>query len=146
MPGQTAHLPPQPSRFLPTPTCESARLTLRAVRRMAIGGIHDAYAATAILNAHGCAFRRPLVLLRATMAELATHARRRIVVAPWCCLRMTPDEARILAVLRHAPAEEARARRHLRRLTGVAEAPRVLCAASAYGWALRDLGHPLGSG
>lgn len=131
-------------RMLPAPAGESDRLTLYALRRMALAGLNDAFAASAMVNQFGTGFRRPLLLLRATMLELSQRAARTIALAPGCCRRMTGDEARILAVLRHAPADEPRARRHLARLSGRAENPQVLCTASAYGWALRDLGRPLG--
>ncbi len=130
--------------LLPAPTAATDRLTLYALRRMAMAGLNDAFAASAMVNHFGTGFRRPLLLLRATMLELSQGACRTIALAPGCCRRMTHDEARILAVLRHAPADETRARRHLARLSGRAESPQVLCTASAYGWALRDLGRPLG--
>lgn len=135
--------PRQP--LLPAPTAAVERVTLFALRRMALAGLGDAMAASAMLNHFGIGFRRPLLLLRATMLELSAGAERTIALAPGCCRRMTRDEARILAVLRHAPADEPRARRHLARLTGAAQSPRVLCTAGAYGWALRDLGRPLGT-
>ncbi|MBC2665550.1 hypothetical protein H7F51_08445 [Novosphingobium flavum] len=131
--------------LLNAPQGAADRLTLFALRRMALAGLNDAVAANAMFNGFGIGFRRPLVLLRATMLELSAGAARTIALAPGCCRKMTADEARILAVLRHAPADEPRARRHLARLTGAEESPRVLCTASAYGWALRDLGRPLGS-
>jgi hypothetical protein len=132
------------AQLLAAPQGATDRLTLFAARRMALAGLHDAVAANAMFNAFGLGFRRPLVLLRATMLELSGEAGRIIALAPGCCRRMTHDEARLLAVLRHAPADEPRARRHLARLTGRTESPRALCAASAYGWALRDLGRSLG--
>jgi hypothetical protein len=135
--------PAEPQALLPAPQGDSARLTLYALRRMAVAGLNDAYAAQAMLSAFGAGFRRPLVLMRAVVMELARDSARPITVAPACCNRMTRDEARLLAVLRHAPADEPRARRHLTRLTATPEAPRALCTAAAYGWALRDLGRGL---
>lgn len=135
---------PRPARLFAAPVAPTDRLTLMALRAMAGGGLNDAHAASAMLNAFGLNFRRPLVLLRVMVMELAAGAGRRIRLAPGCCRRMTADEARLLAVLRDAPTNEPRARRRLALLTGRAESPRVLCAAAAYGWALRDLGRPLG--
>jgi hypothetical protein len=141
----TADVPgaPRSRHLLPAPEGEAARLTLHALRRMVSDGITDAWAAQAMIATFGAGFRRPLVLLRAVVLELSHDTARKITLAPACCRRMTRDEARILAVLRHAPADEPRARRHLARLTGTAQAPRALCTAAAYGWALRDLGAPL---
>ena len=46
-----------------------------------------------MLGAFGRSYRRPLVLMRAMMLELARASSRKILVAPCCCARMTADEA-----------------------------------------------------
>lgn len=133
------------SRLLPRPADPVARLTLHAVRRMAAHGLRDGEVTQQMLAAFGVSFQRPLVLLRTLVFELSRTTARRITLAPPCCGRLTVDEARLLAVLSHAPLDEPRALRHLARLAGHAETPGVICAAAAYGWALADLGAPLGA-
>lgn len=142
--GPAGSAPPS-ARLFKAPCSQSDRITLFAIRAMATGGLADARAASTLLNAFGLHFRRPLILLRAVMVELTSGTARRIAVAPGCCQRLTGDEARLLAALRHAPANEVRARRRLAALTGRRENPRLLCVSAAYGWALRDLGRPLGN-
>lgn len=138
-----AYLAPR-SRLVPGPTDPAARLTLYAIRRMAAHGLRDGEAARHIIAAFGLSFQRPLILLRTLAFELSRTTARKITLAPCCCARQTLDEARLLAVLTHAPRHEGRARRHLARLAGHGETPGVICAAAAYGWALADLGSPLG--
>ena len=77
---------------LPLPEEEDLRLVLRIVRRMAAHGLRDAQAALLAIDGFGQGFRRPLVLLRAFVAELAQCSHRRIIVAPSCALRMTMDD------------------------------------------------------
>ena len=72
---------------------------LRVIRLMAIGGVNDARAASMLLNQFGRNHRRPLVLMRAMMLELARTSRRQIKLAPPCCRRITRDEAHILSAL-----------------------------------------------
>ena len=72
------------------------RLFLYTMRRMASAGVNDAHAANAMLGAFGRSYRRPLVLMRAMMLEVARCATRRILVAPCCCARMTADEATLM--------------------------------------------------
>src|SRR5881628_304358 len=69
------------------------RLLLFAVRRMAAGGIADAHAAYALFTGFGLGYRRPLILLRALMAEVSRVSAAQLKVAPCCCARMTRDEA-----------------------------------------------------
>jgi hypothetical protein len=73
----------------PLPSEGSARLLLFGFRRLATHGLQDAHAANAMIGGFGLGFRRPLILLRALMAELSRVSNRKIVVAPCCCLRMT---------------------------------------------------------
>lgn len=133
----------RPRGLVRAPTGDSARLTLFAMRRIALAGLADAHAAEAMLRHFGLGFRRPLILLRTVMLELSHGARRPVLLAPCCCGRMTRDEARLLFALRHAPLAERRARRHIAAMSRDDAADRVICAAAAYGWALRDLGRAL---
>ena len=126
------------------PENPAERLTLHAIRRMAAHGIRDAHAASTMVAAFGLGFQRPLVLLRAFMVEFAQSATRPVRLAPGCCGRMTLDEARLLAGLRYAGADEPRALRRLSRFCACGQTGGTLNAAAAYGAALADLGCPLG--
>ena len=68
---------------------------------MAVHGLYDARATTIAVGAYGRGFRRPLVLLRCFVHELATAAQRRIAVAPCCAPGMTRDEGLIVEGLLH---------------------------------------------
>lgn len=83
------------------------RLVLRTMRLMAIGGINDATAAAFLFGHFGRAYRRPLVLMRALMLELARTSNRRIVLAPPCCGRITRDESVVLRALARTESEFA---------------------------------------
>lgn len=134
---------PQCQLPLPLPEHEDLRLVLRIVRRMAAHGLRDAQAALLAIDGFGQGFRRPLVLLRAYVAELAQISRRRITVAPSCALRMTMDEARLIGVLATAAHNPACAREHLRAITDRHDVSNPLSAALAIASALSDLGRPL---
>ena len=75
------------------PASPYRRLLLFAIRRMAAGGIADAHAAHALFTGFGIGYRRPLILLRALMAEVSRVSTTRLSVAPCCCVRMTRDDA-----------------------------------------------------
>lgn len=90
---------------LPLPDDGTERIVLIAMRRMAAHGIRDASAAWLMLDRFGARFRRPLVLLRAFMLELAQSSQRAIKIAPCCAMRMTGDEGLILEVLRQAGSD-----------------------------------------
>ncbi len=72
------------------PECENARIALFAMRRMGANGLADARAAHTLFTAFGQSFRRPLVLLRALMADLAGTASGTIAIAPCCLLYTSP--------------------------------------------------------
>ena len=72
---------------------------LRIVRLMATGGIDDARAATLLLGRFGRAYRRPLILTRALVLELARTSHRKITLASPCCHRITSDEVVILRAI-----------------------------------------------
>ena len=128
---------------LPLPQTETQRLVLHCLRRMAAYGIHDAQAALWVFERFGLGFRRPLVLLRAFVVELAQNSQRRIQLAPCCAMRMTPDEARLIGVLAAAATSPACAHRQLRELTGGLDAPSPYSLALAFNETLAGLGRPL---
>lgn len=128
---------------LPVPQDPGLRLSLLIFRRMAAHGLRDAQATMIAVDAFGAGFRRPLVLMRAFVAELAGGSQRRLIVAPCCALRMTMDEARILGVLAAANAHVDAAIHHLRVLTDRYAIAEMLSAAAAINAALADLGRPL---
>lgn len=101
---------------LPSPGDQ--RLVLRCLRRMAADGLRDASAALLVFDRFGIGFRQPLVLLRAFVAELARASTRTITLGPSCAMRMTQDEARLVAVLAHAEHDPCLAREQLCLLTG----------------------------
>ena len=78
---------------LPLPEGRIERSVLFALRRMAAHGLRDVSAAWLMLDLFSTGFRRPLVLLRAFMLELAHAATGPIQVAPCCAPRMTEHES-----------------------------------------------------
>lgn len=136
---------PAPMHVLPhlLPTCRTSRLALFAVRRMGAHGLLDAHAAHAILNAFGKDFRRPLVLMRALMAEIAANSAGAVVIAPCCCGRMTAAEEALLAVLARAETEPEAARLLLADLLGIRRVDSVLATATLLAAAFADAGLPI---
>jgi len=53
------------------PPCENARVALFAIRRLGAHDLSDASAAHEFVIAFGKGFRRPLILARAMMADIA---------------------------------------------------------------------------
>jgi hypothetical protein len=127
---------------LPLPADATQRLVLRCLRRMAAHGTRDAQAALLAIEHFGIHFRRPLVLLRAFVAELAQGAERRITMAPCCAMRMTRDEGLIVVVLATAAAYPDCARFHLEQLAGGGAVSSPLSLAAAFNQTLRELGRP----
>ncbi|MFA7586343.1 MAG: DUF6628 family protein, partial [Novosphingobium sp.] len=125
------------------PADAGQRIALYALRRMAAGGIADAHAANLFFTTFGLHFRRPLVLIRAFMLDMAQCSRRTIRLAPCCAPRMTEDEARLLDGLRFAGRNPALAARQLAQLVGHGQVCAPLGTAAAFGNALADLGRPL---
>jgi hypothetical protein len=124
------------------PEDAGARLFLFGVRQMGMHGLDDACAAHAFVVAFGKGFRRPLVLLRALMREMARASERPIPIAPWCCPRMTRTEATLLAVLGNTQARPDKAGLLLADMLGVRDASGVFATASALATAFADLGLP----
>lgn len=99
------------------PSNTQQRLALKCLRRMAAHGLRDAGAAMMVFDHFGIRFRRPLVLLRAFVADLARVSQRTITLAPCCAHRMTRDEARLLDAMFNAADNPGYAREQLRHLT-----------------------------
>ena len=133
------------ARLLPhnAPEESGARLLLLAVRRIGVGGLNDAQAASHMIGAFGLSFRRPLILVRALMAELARASRRSIMIAPSCCCRMTIAEAILLRAAAVANADPRGAHEALCDLCGIDQAIGVLSSAQAVAQAFSDLGRPI---
>ncbi|MET0374407.1 MAG: DUF6628 family protein [Rhizorhabdus sp.] len=127
----------------PLPAQIQARLLLFAIRRMAIGGLDDAQAAHAFVTRFGLGFRRPLILLRATMAELSRVAQRRLALAPCCCGRTTQDEAALLSAFTTALPDARQAHDGLARTLAVQNCLGALTSMQAVAAAFEDLGSPL---
>lgn len=127
----------------PLPDCYNSRILLFAIRRMAAHGLNDAHAAHALFGWFGLGFRRPLVLLRALMAEVSRVSSRRLAVAPCCCRRMTHAEATLIGAIRQALAAAAATHDSLRALTGTHHCLGALSSAQALAQAFADLGRPL---
>lgn len=127
----------------PIPGGYGNRLFLFAVRRMATAGVNDAHTANAMLGAFGRSYRRPLVLMRAMMLELARISSRKILVAPCCCARMTMDEAQLMEATGLALKNPNAAYDGLTTLLGNDHALGALTCLQAVAQAHADLGRPL---
>lgn len=125
------------------PASPYRRLLLFAIRRMAAGGIADAHAAHAIFTGFGLSYRRPLVLLRALMAELSRVSTAQLKVAPCCCMRMTRDEAMLLDLIAEAPSRPEQVHQAMGDLLHVRACLGALSSAEAVANAFSDLGMPL---
>lgn len=128
----------------PGPDQQSRRLLLFAIRRLAAAGLNDAHAANAIVGGFGLSFRRPLVLLRALMAEISRASSQRLLVAPCCCPRMTDAEASLLAAVCGSRNDPRGAHALLSATLGVENCLGALSSAQALDQAFSDLGRPLG--
>lgn len=117
----------------PAPMAGSQRLLLFAIRRVAAFGLDDAHAAHAMLCGFGISFRRPLILLRALMAEASRVSSRRILVAPCCCPRMTDAEATLLVAIASADGDVHAAHGLLAAMLGVPDCLGTVSSAQALG-------------
>lgn len=120
------------------------RLMLLAIRRMGAHGLADAHAATQFFVGFGQGFRRPLVLARAFMAELAATAATTIAIAPCCCARMTWAEGALLTAIGQAERRPDAARLLLADVMAERRAGAILASAAALSAAFADLGLPIG--
>jgi len=136
---------PSSASLLPysAPDDSGARLFLLGVRRMGVGGLNDAHAANMMIGAFGLSFRRPLVLQRALMAELARASHETIMIAPACGCRMTTAESMLLGALARALAKPRLAHDVFCRLCGIDNAVGILSSAQALAQAFADLGRPI---
>lgn len=123
---------------LPLPATRIERSVLFAVRRMAAYGVRDVSAAWLVLDLFSTGFRRPLVLLRAFMLELAHAATGPIKVAPCCATRMTEDEGLIMLALFTATSDLASAEDALANVTGTRQVFEPLSAAAVFGQAIGE--------
>lgn len=142
--SQSPHSP-TPDRIAdqPVPEGQGHRLFLFALRRMAAGGVNDAHAANALLGSFGKSYRRPLVLMRAMILEIARASFRKIVVAPCCSARMTADEAALLLAAAEALEDLQGAHRRVSGLMGVDSALGAFTCIQAVAQSFADLGRPL---
>ncbi|MDI1295377.1 MAG: hypothetical protein PSY12_05750 [bacterium] len=127
----------------PMPGGYGNRLFLFVMRRMATAGVNDAHAANAMLGAFGKSYRRPLILMRAMMLELARASSRRILVAPCCCARMTNDEGVMMQAIGDALRDPRNAYAQVTSLLGNDDALGALTCLQAVAQAHADLGRPL---
>jgi hypothetical protein len=125
------------------PEDAGARLLLFGIRQMGAHGLHDACTAHAFVTAFGKGFQRPLVLLRALMAEMSAASAGPIQIAPWCCPRMTGPEATLLEVIGGIRTHPARALMLLADLLGIRDATSIGFTAHALANAFADLALPL---
>jgi hypothetical protein len=127
-----------------SPADKSRSLLLYCLRRMGAHGLHDAHAANAMFGAFGLSYRRPLMMLRAFMAETSRTAQRKICIARCCCPRMTFDEARLIDAIASSEGDMRNAALQLRTALGTPNSLGALGAAQAVHSAFADLGSPLG--
>lgn len=122
------------------PANPDRRLLLFGIRRMAAGGITDAHAAHAFFTGFGLRYRRPLVLMRALMAELSRVSTVKLIVAPCCCPRMTCNEAALIDSIAAASARPDIVHEALNGLLKVRTSLGVLASAQAVAAAFEDIG------
>jgi hypothetical protein len=127
----------------PMPGDPNARLLLFAIRRLGAHGLNDAHVANAVFQAFGESFRRPLLLLRTMMADLAHTATCPIAIAPCCCMRMTGSEATMLTIVARAETAPRVAHLLLGDLIGVRRPDGVLASVTALAQAFADAGRPI---
>ena len=141
-----SHYPaPAPIQLLPhaLPACPNTRLALFAIRRMGAHGLADAHAAHAMLGGFGEGFRRPLILMRALMLDIATSATGTVAIAPCCCARVTAAEAALLTTLARAETAPETARLLLADLLGRRRVDGVLATTTLLAAAFADAGRPI---
>ena len=125
------------------PECPYSRLLLFGVRRIAAAGLNDAHATHAFFTGFGLSYRRPIILLRAFMAESARIASTRLMVAPCCCPRMTNAEYGLLSAILVANEEPGTAHEWLSTLLNVRDCLGLVTSAQAVAASFADNGMPL---
>ena len=140
--------PTQPALANPLPFAApmvgTNQLLLYVIRRMGAHGLHDAAATNALLGVFGINYRRPMIMLRAFMAETARGADKKILIAACCCARMTIDEARVIEAIATSLDDPRGASLLLRQTMGCDRDVGALSAAQAVCMAFEDLGRRLG--
>jgi hypothetical protein len=139
-PNQPALANPLP---FAAPMVGTNQLLLYVIRRMGAHGLHDAAASNALLGVFGINYRRPMIMLRAFMAETARGADKKILIAACCCARMTMDEARLIEAIRTSLDDPRGASLLLRQTMGCDRDVGALSAAQAVCAAFEDLGRGL---
>lgn len=127
----------------PLPTGGTSRLFLFAVRRMGAHGIDDAQVATQFMTIFGADFRRPLILMRVMMTELAAVACTPITIAPCCCTRMTSAEAALVDIIARIDHHPGVAHALLADLLGNRRVDGVMATLALVASAFADAGHPI---
>lgn len=127
----------------PRPSRSAQQLLLFGIRRTGAHGLNDAAAAHAFMTAFGKDFRRPILLLRALMAEVSKISANPIQIAPWCCPRMTAGEAALVEIVASVEIQPERAELLLGDLLGVRHAGGLTATAHLLALAFRDEGLPL---
>lgn len=120
-----------------------SRLLLYTMRRMAVGGLHDAHASSALMGTFGLNHKRVQMFLRVFMAELARSSSRTITMAPCCCRRMTAHEDALVRIITSAGDQPKAMHAELSALLGTPDARAPLAAAIGLSDVLTDLGRPL---
>jgi hypothetical protein len=125
------------------PTEPEQRLLLYTIRRIGAHGLNDAHAANAMLGTFGRSYRRPLILLRAFLAETARVSRVKVTIAACCCGRMTRGEIMLIDTLILAVSDPNAAHQLLANCLGTLDCLGALTSAQALNQAFADLGRPL---
>jgi hypothetical protein len=125
------------------PMVGTNQLLLYVIRRLGAHGLHDAAATNALLGVFGMNYRRPMIMLRAFMAETARGADKKILIAACCCARMTIDEARLIEAITTSLDDPRGASLLLRQTMGCDHDVGSLSAAQAVYLAFEDLGRTL---
>jgi hypothetical protein len=125
------------------PVVPNQRMLLYAIRRMGAHGLNDAHAINALFGTFGRGYRRPLILLRAFMAESARASKLTIKIAACCCGRMTRDEILLIDTILLATSDPRAAHQSLATCLGTVNCIGALTSAQALNEAFGDLGRPL---
>ena len=125
------------------PEHANSRLFLLSVRRLGAYGLGDAHLANHFITAFGPAFRRPLILMRVMMSEIAAAASTPMTIAPCCCMRMTASEATLVDIMRRIDHQPMTAHALLADLLGNRRVDGVLATMATVASAFADLGHPV---
>ena len=128
----------------PLPDAHGDRLLLLAIRRMGAHGLADAHVAQRFFAAFGDGFRRPLILARSFMEELAATATTTIAIAPCCCARMTGAEAALITAIGLAERRPETTRLLLADVMAERRADAITASAAALSAAFADVGLPIG--